>query len=84
MKNNILSPTRARQNFFTLLDEVIKTGIPKFINRNGQKVKISVEKESKKSIFDKISPCEDLVVGNSDDLAEFKAWQWDSKKFDDL
>ena len=80
----LLSPTKARNNFFKLLDEVIATHQPKFINRGGIKIKIALEEEKPKSIFDKITPCDDLIINDSEDLANFKAWEFDSNKYNDL
>ena len=53
--------------------------MPKFVKRNGLKLKISLDQKTKTSIFDKITGCPDLVNGDSKDLAEFSPAQWNEK-----
>jgi len=47
-----ITPTKLRQNLFALLDEVLETGKPLDINRNGQILHIITDKKLSK--LDKI------------------------------
>ena len=58
--------TRLRQNIYRALDQVLETGIPLEVERNGKLLRIvAVEKPSK---FDRFERRDDLFVGDPEDL----------------
>ena len=64
----VITPTEFRKNLFKLLDEVLKTGRPLEIERNGQILKIVPPK--RRSKLERLEPHPDAVNGDSDDLVE--------------
>ncbi len=68
-----MSLTALRNQLFKVVDQVIKTGIPAEIERNGHRLKIALEE--KKSKLDNLKP-HDCIVGNADDLINFKVATW--------
>jgi hypothetical protein len=70
-----LSATKLRQNLYTILDDVLRTGRPVEIERNGQKLKIVPEKPVNK--MDRLEP-HTTVIGNPEDIVNI-AWEntWD-------
>ncbi len=67
-----VSPTELRSNIFKLLDEVITSGVPIEINKGGKLLRIvPVEKVNKLA---NLSPKQDVIVGNPDDLADI-SWE---------
>ena len=61
-----VTATKLRQNVYAILDEVLEKGIPVEVERKGKILKIVPEK--KKSIFDRIPPMPDLIIGDPNDL----------------
>jgi prevent-host-death family protein len=61
-----LSASKLRANVYRLLDEVLETGKPLEIERNG-KVLVIVPKE-KESIWDRLPRREGFIVGDPDEL----------------
>ncbi len=68
-----MSLTALRNQLFKVVDEVIKTGIPAEIERNGHKVKIVLEE--KKSKLDNLK-AHDCIIGDPDDLVDLKVAEW--------
>ena len=68
-----MSLTALRNKLFKVVDEIIKTGIPVEIERNGYKLLIVLEE--KKSKLDNLKP-HDSIVGNPDDLVNLKVTEW--------
>ncbi|NVM25412.1 MAG: type II toxin-antitoxin system Phd/YefM family antitoxin [Desulfobacterales bacterium] len=68
-----LSLTALRNNLFKIVDEVIRTGIPAEIERNGHRLKIVLEE--RKSKLDNLKP-HDCIVGDPDELIKLKVAQW--------
>lgn len=67
-----VTPTELRSNIFKLLDEVISSGVPIEINKGGKLLRIvPVEKANKLA---NLSPKQDVIVGNPDDLADV-SWE---------
>jgi hypothetical protein len=67
-----ITPTQLRKNFYNLLDEVINTGIPLQINRDGKILQITpVEKINK---LDKLISRPDVMTGNADDIVNI-TWE---------
>ena len=64
-----MSLTALRNKLFKVVDEVIRTGIPVVIERNGHRLKIVLEEE--KSKLDNLKP-HNCIVGDPDDL--FRKW----------
>ncbi len=69
-----MSLSSLRSKLFKVVDEVIRTGIPAEIERNGQRLMIVCEE--KKSKLDNLKP-HDCIVGDPDDLIKLKVAQWD-------
>ena len=65
-----VTATKLRQNVYAILDEVLEKGIPVEIERKGRILKIVPAK--KVSIFDRIPPAPDLIMGDPKDLMNFK------------
>ena len=72
-----MSLTALRNNLFKVVDEVIKTGIPAEIERNGHKLKIVVEEKKSKLNNLRTHNC---IVGNPDDLPDLKVMEWSEEK----
>jgi len=68
-----ISLTALRSNLFKIVDEIIKTGNPIEIERNGHRLKIVLEE--KRSKLDNIKP-HDCIVGDPDDLVQIKVGEW--------
>lgn len=68
-----MSLTALRNKLFKVVDEVIKTGIPAEIERNGHRLKIVLEE--KKSKLDNLKP-HDCIVGDPNDLIHLKVAEW--------
>lgn len=68
-----MSLTALRNKLFKVVDEIIKTGIPAEIERNGYKLLIVLEE--KKNKLDNLKP-HDCIVGNPDDLVNLKVTEW--------
>lgn len=67
-----VTPTQLRGNIYKLLDEVLDTGIPLEIEKNGKKLRVvAVDKHNK---LDNLISRPDVIKGNSDDLAEI-SWE---------
>ncbi|MEX2162980.1 MAG: type II toxin-antitoxin system Phd/YefM family antitoxin [Sulfuricaulis sp.] len=68
-----ISLTTLRQQLFKVVDRIIKTGVPVEISRRGHKLRIvPVVKTSKLA---RLTPHK-AIVGNPEDLVEFKAGKW--------
>ncbi|MFZ5482220.1 MAG: type II toxin-antitoxin system Phd/YefM family antitoxin [Myxococcota bacterium] len=55
-----------RANIYKLLDEVIETGVPLVIERNGHRLTIVPEEPVSK--LDRLEPHPDTIVGDPEDL----------------
>jgi prevent-host-death family protein len=63
-----LTPTELRKNIYNVLDEVLATGIPVEIIRNGKTLKIiAIESIDK---LQNLSSRPKFIVGDSDDLPD--------------
>lgn len=74
-----LNATKLRANLYKVIDQVIQTGIPVEIERNGKKVRlVSMEARNK---LDQLEPHPDVIVGNPENLVHM---DWSSYwKYDD-
>jgi len=68
-----ISLTALRSNLFKIVDDIIKTGNPVEIERNGHRLKIILEE--KRSKLDNLKP-HDCIVGDPDDLLQIKVGEW--------
>ena len=68
-----ISLTAIRSNLFKIVDEVIATGNPVELERNGHRLKIAIEAEKNK--LDNLKS-HDCIVGNPDDLVDLKLSKW--------
>lgn len=69
-----ISLTNLRKKLFKVVDNVIKTGIPVEIERNGHRLKIILE--DKKSKLSNLKP-HDCIVGDPDELIDLKVHEWE-------
>lgn len=73
-----ITPSELRRNVYRLLDEVLETGIPLEVERNGRRVRISpVERRSR---LDQIVPNPDYFVGDPGDILRID-WSKEWKPF---
>lgn len=63
-----ITASKLRENVYRILDEVLETGEPVEIRRNGRTLRI-VPDEPPASRLDRVPPWPDLVVGDAGDLA---------------
>lgn len=68
-----ISLTALRQQLFSAVDQVIETGIPLEIERNGYQVKIVLQEKKSKLANLKQHEC---IVGNPEDLVELSTAKW--------
>jgi len=68
-----ISLTALRSNLFKIVDDIIKTGNPVEIERNGHRLKIILEEKRRK--LDNLKP-HDCIVGDPDDLLQIKVGEW--------
>lgn len=61
-----LSASKLRANVYRLLDEVLETGRPLEIERNGKTLVITAKEEQ--SIWDRLPRREGFIVGDPDEL----------------
>jgi hypothetical protein len=66
-----LTLTALRQNIFQLADQVLETGEPVVIERNGRHLLLVVEKSQLKL---ENLPRRNAIVGNPEDLVDLKVW----------
>ncbi|MEX2465754.1 MAG: type II toxin-antitoxin system Phd/YefM family antitoxin [Gemmatimonadota bacterium] len=64
--SKVYSPSRLRANLYRLLDEVLETGVPIEINRDGQRLRI-VPAEPVSRIAT-LTPDPDYLPGDPDDI----------------
>lgn len=67
-----ITPTQLRKNIYKILDDVLNTGVPVEIIRNGKLLKIIPVKEVNK--LEQLIHRPDTIIGDSDDLANVH-WQ---------
>ncbi len=73
-----VTSTQLRQNIYKLLDEVLSTGVPLEIERNGKMLKIIAETPSSK--LKNITPMKNLINCKPEELENIdwsKEWQND-------
>lgn len=76
---NNLTPTELRKNIYNVLDEILSTGIPVEIIRNGKALKIIATENIDK--LQNLCSRPEIITGNSDDLPD-KYWD-DEIKLDE-
>ena len=72
-----MSLTSLRQQLFKVVDQVIATGIPTEIRRNGHIVKIVLA--DKKSKLDNLVE-HDCIVGDPEALVDLSLHEWDEER----
>jgi hypothetical protein len=71
-----VNPSELRANIYRLLDQVLETGIPLEVERNGRTLRIVPDQQLPK--LARLRPHRDAVVGNAEDLAELDwSGSWD-------
>jgi len=68
-----ISLTALRQQLFKLVDQVIQTGIPLEIERNGHRVKVILDEKKSKLANLKAHDC---IEGDPDDLINLSLTEW--------
>lgn len=63
-----VSPSELRSNIYRLLDQVLETGIPLEIERNGRTLRIVADEPPSK--LDRIVPHPGFVIGDPEELVE--------------
>jgi len=71
-----VTATELRGNIYNLLDEVLNTGVPIEINKNGKKLRITPVGAVDK--FQNLIPRPDVIHGNPDDLVGL-SWEKELK-----
>lgn len=74
-----VTSTQLRQNIYKFLDEVLNSGVPLEIERNGKLLKIIAEVPQSK--LKNISPIQNLITCNPDDLENM---DWSKEWHDDI
>lgn len=69
--------TEFRKNIYQLVDQVILSGKPLVINRNGKKLVLTTSEDSKPKLKN-LKPHK-AIVGNPDDLVDLKVHKWTKK-----
>ncbi len=72
-----MSLTALRQQLFNVVDQVIATGIPMEIKRNGHIVKIILD--DKKSKLENLVK-HDCIVGDPEELVDLSPQEWDEER----
>lgn len=70
-----MTATQLRQDLFRLLDQVLETGEPLEIQRNGRRLRVVPDQPERK--FDRLTSRPDFVFGDPDDLVELNVAEWD-------
>ena len=72
-----LTITTLRKKIYTVVDKVIKTGVPATFIKDGHVLKISMEKKP-----DKLANLRkhDAIVGDPEELINLKLWEWNEPK----
>lgn len=65
--------THLRQHLYKVVDEVIATGNPQFLERKGYRLKIVLESSPKR--LDRLTPHAD-VTDDPDSLAQLSVYEW--------
>lgn len=63
-----VNPTELRANLYQLLDQVLETGIPLEIERNGRRLRLVADPPTSK--LDRLVPHPGTIVGDPEDLVE--------------
>jgi hypothetical protein len=71
-----LSASKLRANVYRLLDEVLETGRPLEIERNGKLLVIAPKEPRKESIWDRLPRRKGFIVGDPDELVHI---DWSSE-----
>ncbi len=69
--------TSLRQKIYTVVDKVIKTGVPATFTKDGHVLKISMEKRPNKLANLRKH---DAIVGDPEELVNLKVWEWNESK----
>jgi len=76
----IITLTSLRGKIFKIFDKISETGEPILVKRKGKLIKIELIHQEKvtEKLFNQ--PFKKKAVnGNSDDLIDFKSWEWNEK-----
>lgn len=68
-----VSVTALRQQLFKAVDQVIETGVPLEIERNGHILKLVLDEKKSKLANLKVHDC---IVGDPDDLVDLSVNEW--------
>ncbi|NOQ16795.1 MAG: type II toxin-antitoxin system Phd/YefM family antitoxin [Methyloprofundus sp.] len=71
-----MSLTALRQQLFSVVDQVIATGVPIEIKRNGHIIKIVLD-DKKSKLANLVA--HDCIVGDPDELVDLSVQEWDAE-----
>ncbi len=72
----MLTASKLRENIYRVLDGVLETGEPVFVERKGRRIRIQAEVESPRPLAQRLTHRPEIVVGDSDD---FVGMDWSSE-----
>lgn len=72
----VMSTTTLRQHLYTVIDKIIATGVPQYVERKGHRVKIVLDEPMNK--LDNVSP-QKIIVGDPDELVTVRVDEWDEE-----
>jgi hypothetical protein len=72
---NKLSITQLRNNIYQLIDQIIRTGEPLLIERNGKKLLLTTVEQARGSKLQKLKP-HHAIQGDPQDLVNLQVYQW--------
>lgn len=70
----LVTAAELRQNVYKLLDQVLETGVPLEIERNGRRLRVTPSDAPQK--LDRLVPHEDYIVGDPEELVHI---DWSSE-----
>lgn len=74
-----LSATKLRQNLYSILDEVIDTGVPVIVERKGHILRIVPENRSGR--LDRLEPHPKTIQGDPEDIVHLD-WSKDLRNYE--
>lgn len=74
-----LTATQFRAQLYSTLDEILQSREPIWIERKGEKYKLTYEKQKRKNKFANLKS-HHTIIGNPDDLIDIKVGKWTETK----
>mgnify|MGYP001561344085 FL=1 len=77
MNKEPMNLTNLRANLYQIVDEIIETGEPIAVLRNGYKLELKLEQQQKKSLFERFEGHPNLIApGVTDEELIHTPWEW--------